>query len=255
MIDDKVESYIDGYLKFLKDKSNEVKINEKVTKLTLPFLDNLNDCTEVYIIKSAKEYLITDNGETIANLNFNGVEIKSPARKKIFNGILNSYGVKFEDESLVINADENNLYLKKHMLLQCIIKINDMYVLSRTNVSNIFIEDVKSFFETKNVKYIPNHRISGKSGLDAYFDFAIPKSNNNPMTLVKVVNKLDKDKVKQIIFDWNDTKDMSVDDMKILVIFNDEDVQVKTENIEALNKYGLKSYSWSNREDLLNEVA
>ena len=254
-MDYKVENYLDGYLKFLKDKSNEVKIDDKITKLTLPFLDNLNDCTEVYIIKSKNDYIITDNGETIANLNFNGVEVKSPSRKKIFSNILNSYGVKFEDDSLIVNANENNLYLKKHMLLQCIIKINDMHVLDRSNISNIFLEDVKTFFDTKNIKYIPNHRISGKSGLDAYFDFAIPKSNKNPMTLVKVVNKLDKDKVKQIIFDWNDTKDVSIDDMKILVVFNDQESQVRNENIEALNKYGLKSYSWSNRNQMLQEVA
>ena len=130
-----------------------------------------------------------------------------------------------------------------------------MYVLNRSNASNIFLEDVKTFFDDKNVKYIPSHRISGKSGLDSYFDFAIPKSNKNPMTLVKVVNKLDKDKVKQIIFDWNDTKDISNDDMKILVVFNDQEAQVKNENIEALNKYGLKSYSWSNRDNMLQEIA
>ena len=139
------------------------------------------------------------------------------------------------------------------MLLQCIVKINDMYVLSRINIQNIFIEDVKNFFDSNNVKYIPNHRILGKSGLDAYFDFAIPKSDKNPITLIKVVNKLDRDKVKQIIFDWNDTKDL--DDIRVLVMFNDQENQVKEENIEALNKYGLKSFSWTQKENVLAEVA
>ena len=253
MIDNKVESYLDGYLKFLKDKSNEVTVETNITKLTLPFLDNLNDCTEVYIIKKENEYIITDNGETISNLNFNGVEINSPSRKKIFSNILNSYGIQNENDCLIIKANENNLFLKKHMLLQCIVKINDLYVLNRTNIQNIFIEDVKNFFDSNNVKYIPNHRMLGKSGLDAYFDFAIPKSNKNPMTLIKVVNKLDKDKVKQIIFDWNDTKDL--EDIRVLVMFNDQENQVKEENIEALNKYGLKSFSWTQKESVLDEVA
>lgn len=255
MIDNKVESYLDGYLKFLKDKSNEIQISPNVTKLTLPFLDNLNDCTEVFIIKKETEYIITDNGETISNLNFNGIEIKSSSRKNIFNNILNSYGAILDDGALVIRASENNLYLKKHMLLQCIIKINDMYVLNRANIQNIFLEDVKSFFDTQNVRYIANHRISGKSGLDAYFDFAIPKLDKKPMTLIKVVNKLDKDRVKQIIFDWNDTKDISTEEMRILVIFNDQDNQIKNENIEALKNYGLNSIPWSKKDSLLPEVA
>ncbi|MCM1404374.1 MAG: DUF1828 domain-containing protein [Prevotella sp.] len=250
-----IDSYLESYLKFLKDKSYEVKINANITKLTLPFLDSLNDCTEVYIIKNDSSYTITDNGETISNLNFNGVEIKSSSRQKIFNSILTSYGVILENDSLLIKADENNLFLKKHMLLQCIMKVNDMYVLNKSNVQNIFIEDVKGFFEEKNIKYVPNYRISGKSGLDAYFDFAIPKSQKNPMTLIKVVNKLDKDKVKQIIFDWNDTKGLGTEDKKILILFNDQDVKVKNENVAALNKYGLKSFSWTNKNQILPEVA
>lgn len=134
MRDDIVESYLDGYLKFLRDKSNEIQISANITKLTLPFLDNLNDCTEIFIIKKDNEYIITDNGETLSNLSFNGIEINSPTRKNIFKNILISYGVILEEGALIVKTSENNLYLKKHMLLQCIIKINDMYILNRTNI-------------------------------------------------------------------------------------------------------------------------
>lgn len=75
------------------------------------------------------------------------------------------------------------------------------------------------------------------------------------MILIKVINKLDKDKVKQIIFDWNDTKDISEEEMRILVIFNDQDNQIKKENIEALTNYGLKSIPWSKKYELLPDVA
>lgn len=254
-INESLESYLDGYLKFLKDKSFETKINDAVSKLSLPFLDTLNDYTEIYIIKENNEYVITDNGETLSNLEFNGVEINSTSRKKIFNNIVNSYNVINKDGSLYIKANENNLYLKKHLLLQCIVKINDMYMLNRINIQNIFIDDVKSFFENNKIGFIPGHRISGKSGLDAYYDMAIPKTEKNPMTLVKVINKLDKDKVKSTIFDWNDTKDITLDELKIIVVFNDETDRSQNDKVEAFEKYGIKAIPWTKKDELLKEVA
>lgn len=255
-INESVESYLDGYLKFLKDKSFEMKVNDRVSKLSLPFLDALDDYTEIYIIKENNEYIITDNGETLSNLEFNGVEINSHARKKIFNNIVNSYNViSNTDGSLYIKANESNLYLKKHLLLQCIVKINDMYMLNRMNVQNIFIDDVKSFFETNKIGYIPGHRMSGKSGLDAYYDLAIPKTEKNPMTLVKVINKLDKDKVKSTIFDWNDTKDLSSDELKVIVVYNDESDRSQNDKVEAFEKYGIKAIPWTKKNDILKEVA
>lgn len=250
-----LESYLDGYLKFLKDKSYEEKISDDVTKLSLPFLNELDDYTEIYILKKDNEFIITDNGETISNLQFCGLELNTNSRKKVFQNIINSYNVLFEDNSLFIRANNNNLYLKKHLLFQCIAKINDMYLLSKNNVQNIFIDDVKSFFESNKIGYIPGHRMSGKSGLEAYYDFAIPKTEKNPITLVKVINKIDKDKVKSTIFDWNDTKDLADDELKIIVIYNDENEASQNDKIEAFEKYNIKAIPWTNKNELLREVA
>jgi hypothetical protein len=202
-----IQGYLDGYINFLKDYSSETKINNKVTKIVLPFLDSLNDCTEIYIIKNDNNYIVTDDGETITNLSFNGVEIKGPSREGIFQKILNSYGVMRKDDALYINANEADLYLKKHLLLQCINKVNDMYILNRSNVKNIFIEDVKLFFDKNDILYVPDHRLTGISGLTANYDFAIPKRKQEPFTLIKTLNDLTKDKVKATVFDWNDTKE------------------------------------------------
>ena len=81
---DSVQSYLDGYISFLKDHSQQVRINDNLWKITLPFLDNLHDCTEFYFQKNIDGYLLTDNGETISNLEFTGVVIKGVARERIF---------------------------------------------------------------------------------------------------------------------------------------------------------------------------
>ena len=41
-----------------------------------------------------------------------------------------------DNNALYMEAMIDNLYLKKHMFLQCIAKINDMYVLSKNNIQS-----------------------------------------------------------------------------------------------------------------------
>lgn len=253
MIDKQIDDYINGYLKFLKDHSFEEKINDSIVKISFPFLDSLNDCTEIYVIKDGEDYIITDNGETLSNLKFNGVNPNtSEARQGIFNRIINSYGISMDQECLLIKANYSNLFLKKHLLLQCISKINDMYVLSRANIQNIFVEDVRGFFDKNNILYVPNHRLTGRSGLTANYDFAIPKTSNRPMCLIKTMNTLTKDKVKAAVFDWNDR--INGEGEKLIVLYNDEESKPKMETVQALEKYGLEHIAWSNKDKLLKEL-
>lgn len=250
---DTITGFLDGYLAFLKEKSSEIRISENVSKISLPFLDSLNDCTEIYIINENDKYIITDDGETLTNLKFNGVEINSPSRQRIFEQILFNYGVKLNNNnSLYIEAIIDNLYLKKHMFLQCIAKINDMYVLSRNNVQNIFIEDVKNFLEKNKIPNVPDYKIIGKSGLTSNYDFVIPKSDNKPMTLLRVVNKIDRDKVKSIVFDWTDSISAVQDQRQLFVVYNDTEIQTREENVNALKAYGVECIAWTQNQQLKN---
>lgn len=134
------------------------------------------------------------------------------------------------------------------------LKSNDMYVLSRSNIQNIFLEDVRAFLDTKKIKYVPNHRLIGKSGLLANYDFAVPKIEDKPMTLIKTINKLDKDKVKSVIFDWNDTRDTGNEKANLIVVYNDVENEVKEDNLEALRKYHINQIPWSIKEQLITLI-
>lgn len=246
-----ISGFLDGYLTFLKEKSSEVRINDHVSKISLPFLDALDDCTEIYIIKDNDKYTITDDGETLTNLKFNGVEINSQSRKKILDRILSNYGVKVNDNNaLYMEAMIDNLYLKKHMFLQCIAKINDMYVLSKNNIQSIFIDDVKNFLEKNKILNVPDYKIIGKSGLTSNYDFVVPKLDKRPMTLLRVINKVDRDKVKSIVFDWTDSIAATQDDLQLLVIYNDAENKIKEENVNALKTYGIRSCAWTKNEEI-----
>lgn len=250
-----IQSYLEGYINFIKGHSSEVKVADNAVKITLPFLDNLNDCTEIYIIKeNENEFIVTDNGGTLTNLEFMGVTLKGAYKEAIFNRITNSYGVLRSEDSLYVKATVVDLYLKKHMLLQCIAKINDMYMLNRDNVQNIFLEEVKDYLDKSDIGYIPNHRLTGVSGLIANYDFAIPKRKKLPFTLIKTLNSLTINSVKSTVFDWNDTKDAFGEIARLLVIYNDEHNLPKDDSLVALQSYGINELPWSRKSELRKQL-
>lgn len=251
-----IKSFLNGYLDFLKDHSSEVRVSENVSKITLPFLDGLNDCTEIYIkIEKENEFIITDNGYTISNLEFFSVSFSSSTKQAILKRIINSYGVLMADTSLYVRATNADLFLKKHMLLQCIAKLNDMYMLNRDNVQNIFLEEVREFFDKSDIYYVPNHRLTGLSGLTANYDFALPKIRQRPFTLIKTLNSLNINSVKSTVFDWTDTKDAGEDEKSLLVIYNDTTTTPKDDSLTALVSYNIESFPWSKRDGLRRKLS
>lgn len=68
-----------------------------------------------------------------------------------------AHGVSFsKNDELYITCSRDSLAQSKHMLSQCIIKVSDMFYLSRKNVKSIFIEDVQNFLDINNIRYIEN---------------------------------------------------------------------------------------------------
>lgn len=245
------------YLKWLKANTEQCRINDDTFRITLPFLDRNNDEIEMYvIIKGDGTYLITDDGQTIQELEFSGFEFgRSERRRKILNSIVSSYGVDLTDDNeLIVMCAETDLPVKKHMLAQCMIKVSDMYQLSRPNVQAIFIEDVRSFFDTNNVRYVPNINITGKSKLESHYDFAIARSQNAPERLVKVVNNMDLGAAKNVIFAWNDTKETRDKDSRLITFIYDEDKKVSSDAIGALKEYGITPALWTERNVHLGDL-
>ena len=142
----------------------------------MPFLDRNNDLIEMYIINNGDEtYSITDDGATISDLQLGGFSFSTSARRKsILEAIVSAHGVtKTDNDELIVNCTTNDLPLKKHMLAQCMVKVSDMFYLSRSNVQSVFLEDVQKFFDAHDVRYIDNICLTGKSKLTTHYDFAI----------------------------------------------------------------------------------
>ena len=196
------------YINWLNENIEQYKISDTVYRLTLPFLDRNNDCIELFIkLLDDERYYITDDSETINELKLSQFDIFTGTRRReIFDSILAAHGVSFsKNDELYITCSRDSLAQSKHMLSQCIIKVSDMFYLSRKNVKSIFIEDVQNFLDINNIRYIENVSFSGKSKLMSNYDFGIGKSNVAPERIIKVINNFDTTQAKNIIFSWTDT--------------------------------------------------
>lgn len=249
------KDFIGSYLSWLKDNMTIKDLKENITELTTPFVDRHNDYIQVYIIRDSNGFMLTDDGYTIADLEISGLEFNTPKRKEILNTVLNSYGVSLKDGAITIRCDDSNFAICKHSLLQAILSVNDLFALSRNNIVSIFTEDVERFLNAHEIRFLADINLTGRSGFNYNFNFAIPKSKNAPERFLKVVNNPTKDMAKSIIFSWNDTKIVRTSEAKLYTFLNDEDYTVSLEIIKAFSEYEISVIRWTERDKYVKELS
>lgn len=248
-----------SYLAWLKENIEECRIDDSTYRITIPFLDRNNDHLDLFIIQDGENYKITDDSYIISDLAMSGLDIfGNERRSKVLRAITHSFGVSVKDEELFIEATASNLPQKKHMLAQCMLKVSDMFYLSRSNVQSIFLDDVKNFLDSKDVRYVADVSFTGQSQLLSQYDFAIPHSSKAPERLIKVVNRFDVNAAKNVIFAWNDTKTERLPDTQLFTFIRDyndnENLNISSDALLALKQYGIKAALWSEREAIVKDL-
>ncbi|GMO54271.1 MAG: DUF1829 domain-containing protein [Candidatus Endomicrobiellum trichonymphae] len=253
MIDETIMILIDSYYKWLKEKTTLTNIKDWI-EITTPYIDRHNDYIQIYIKKSkgsSGSFTLTDDGYIIDDLLMSGVKLDSQKRKELLRITLNSFGVTKDERSnaLCINANMDDFPLKKHNLVQAILAINDMFYAANAHVANLFLEDVKNWMDSNDVRYTENINFKGKSGFDRKFDFVIPKSKISHERLIKVINDLNKNTTDSLIMDWIDTKEIRTEEPKAYVIINDVNKKIKQNSLDFLKHYDIQPILWTEREN------
>ena len=245
------DQLITNYLNWLKQKIKIAEINN-YCEITTPFLDRHNDSLQIFLKKEGDDLKLTDDGYTIKDLILSGFELNTEKRKKLFDSILNGFGVKNVNDELTIESNYENFPQKKHNLIQAILAINDLFVLSSPNVESFFKEDVEKFLNMNSVRHIPSVKFTGKSGFDHYFDFVIPASKDNSERVIRAINRATRQSVTSLIFSWNDIKEIRTPNSKMLVVLNDFEYKINPEYLSALKQYSLMPIEWTKREENLS---
>lgn len=242
-----MSKFVDEYLKWLKNSITEKELGNCV-EITTPFLDRHNDWIQIYIEEKNDNIYLTDDGYTIEDLIACGCDISTPARKKLLQRIVDGYGIKISDDNeLYTNTTPSLFPQKKHALIQCMMAVNDLYMTSRSNTISIFADEIKNFFNEKNVIYSPDVYFMGQTGYNHKFDFLVPKFKDKKETIIKSINSPTKDKVLLTLFQWEDTQKTRAEDSQLIIFLNDSK-KIPDNIIESCNSYKTIPIPWGKRE-------
>ena len=232
-------------MQWLRTEIKFEKIGEYY-EITTPFLDGGNDHIQFYVRLEGDAVYFTDDGFTINQLMMNGFQL-NPNRKKILNSILKQYGVELSGDSLVSKADVRSFPQKKHMFIQAIIKIDDLFVTARNKSIASFTDEIQDFFAKKDIFYSDNVQFTGISGFSHNYEFLLQRSKNKPERLCRVMNNPTKTNMGNILFAWNDTRPARRDDSQLIVLLNDRN-SISKGIEEAFLNYDAKVIKWTEKE-------
>ncbi|MBB1070152.1 DUF1828 domain-containing protein [Limosilactobacillus sp. RRLNB_1_1] len=253
-----------SYFEWYKKQISFDNITDNIVQIDLPFLDSFSDEIAIYAIElSNNKIKLTDDGWTLNNLEEHGVNIRrSKTRRKIFKNEIKSYGVAVSDDELSLTTSINNFPEAKHRLLQAILFVNNMFMLSSPNTTNVFLDDLKLFFETNNIRATQSVSFLGNSGLSHKFDFLISGFKDIPTRLIKTlaVSRNDSVFAKSILTDITQTRLIRDGLTKYYVFINDcskenTKVHINPDIITLFNQNDIIPVKYSERNKFVKELA
>lgn len=253
-----IDKLLNDYFKWLKDRTTLETLKNGHSKIVTPYLDRHNDALEIYVVKQpGGEYLLTDDGYTIADLLSCGCSLNTEKRIRLLNQTLNGFGIcrDKETDALSIITDEKDFAPHKHALIQAMLAVNDLFFTSSSITASLFYEDVSKWLDDSDIRAVPDTRITGLSGFYHSFDFIIPKHREHPERMIQTLNHLNKNSVENLIFKWSDTKNSRQEGSRLYAFLNDEENSVSDTVVGALEKYEIIPVLWSKKEDVRSALA
>ena len=242
-----IEQLVDSYRVWLQRKTSVREIDAAWVEITTPYIDRHNDALQIYAKRSDGGFLLTDDSHTIHDLEASGCNLHTSKRKDLLRLTLNGFGVKLRENALEVKATAETFPARKHDLVQAMLAVNDLFYLAQPVVESLFLEDVTAWLDASDVRYIPNVKFTGISGYDHRFHFGIPKSKREPERIVEAISRPTKESAADLIFRWNDTKEVRSSDARAFAILNDREHLVSPAVSDALLNYGISPVRWSSR--------
>lgn len=170
-----IEEQIKSYHDFLIDNTivKEIKDSDW-SEIHTPHLGLFNDYITLYVKKDHNQFILSDDAETLSNLEMAGYNLlKHPTRKGQLDAVLRTYGIKSGNRGeLSVLADSKSFAQRQFNLISAIIELNSFALLAKSKSGSLFKEDVKTFLEADLGLVVTLEFIGrGESGLEFTFDF------------------------------------------------------------------------------------
>jgi hypothetical protein len=246
-VDDSIKEYYD----WLRDRTTVTMDNQSGwSMITTPFMGLFNDNIEIFVKKDNDNYILSDDGVTLSNLELVGASVfRSSNRKDWLEMIFLNYDIILIEKELQVVATQKDFNQKKHNLISAITEISDIAMMAKHSVSSFFKEDVKAFLDEQNIIYTPQFIAKGNTGIEFTFDFQI--AGKEKEIVIKAFNSLNKMNVPNFLFSWEDIKPtrekISGKELKGLAIINNDDKETKKEYMDAIISKGADYILWNRR--------
>lgn len=243
---------IDEYSRWVRENMVPVQQGDGVMIIT-PMLDRNNDCMSVLIGDSPDGgYVVTDLGETIANLELSGVSLATSKRMDTLDRFVRGYGVaRSESGELFVRCSRSEIAQKMNMLMQAMASVDDMFMLSQDSVRELFTQDVGDWLLDHGIAVVDGPSFPGKSGMMYKFDYALGRTREHSLRLIKTVNKPTDNNVRNALFGWQDVEESRRDAVGFVFLngTNGKDGVVPKSAIAACEAYGIIPVQWGVDEE------
>jgi Domain of unknown function DUF1829/Domain of unknown function DUF1828 len=209
---------------------------------------------QIYARRENGGFVLTDDSYIIHDLESSGCKLDTEKRKDLLRMTLNGFGVNLNQDAIEVHATPDNFPLRKHNLVQAMLAVNDLFSLANPVVESLFYEDVVAWLDANDIRYTTNVKFTDISGYDQHFDFAIPKSKKQPERIVQAINRPTRDSALLFINAWSDTRQVRPSESRAYAILNDEQ-PLSGAVLEALRNYDIRSVVWSQRIEVVTELA
>jgi len=247
-----VKKMVDSYTNWLNEEISTASFGE-YAEITLPYLDRFNDYLQIYVkVNTDGTIELTDDGIIIANLHASGITFRNgSSRKKSLDQIVKNFNVSIQGEDIIATATANNFAQMKHMMVQAMLQVDDLFVTNPTTVKSMFLDDIATYFDANEIFYSRDFSLLGKTGTLYSYDFHIQRTKEQPERFCKGINKLTLDQRDATLQRWSDTQEKRGDKSKLIVIYNDEN-NVKDDIITGFTNYGIQTIPFSQRQEKHN---
>ncbi|HHP7503837.1 TPA: DUF1828 domain-containing protein [Staphylococcus aureus] len=253
-----IEERINEYFNWLK-QNYIFKELDSSTEITTPFKNHLNDFIRIYAdTLPNNEICLSDDGLTINELEMLGIDINTKTRTKLIQNILNQFNLKLVDKEITADVKNESFAQSKHNLIQGILKIYDLTLTTKSNVTNIFYEEVFEFLYDREIRGLAQVSVSGESGLKYSIDYIVSETKSQPEKLVNFTNNLDFNKITNEAYIYRDIKPNRPSRNKLepimLIIVNDVDHPINERAQTVAEHENLEILKWSNKSKIIETL-
>lgn len=233
-----------------QDERTNVTNHGRWYEISTPFINRNNDYLHIYAQgREDGTILLSDDGQTIADLEMSGCDLNTEKRQSLLYGVLSSFAVQRNGNALITVATANNFPVRKHNLVQAMLAVDDLFYLSQPTIRNLFVEDVGNWLHEKDVRFLRNFKTTGRSGFSYLYDFAIPRSRNKPDRLISTVSVPDKLTAQKLIAQRVDTAVELQKDTQYFAIINETSKTASPSFLKALESVEMYPIRWRRREE------